>query len=292
MKKIAILLFDKVFFYLFKQNLNDNSSIYVVSGSPRSGTTYLAEILANNLPKSLIVWEPLQNKMLRKIDVNILRPVLNDINGNLQNYLDSLTSLQSLSYYNTWTRNFNYLKNLIRGNHQNVIIKFTRGNGILDFYYQYKQVKAILVIVRNPFSVVASQIEHHEFDGHPIISVSSKHALNFKRVGDKFAKDPATKLALSWANDYLNAKNNTKSILLIYDKLIKSPEELKKHIPMLKLPLIVSKSSTTNKKTIDYGSYTSKWKKTLREKDVMKMKSLFIELDLWGSICEDFDITL
>ena len=247
---------------------NKQTKFIVVSGSPRSGTTFLAETIMSRL-KGMIIWEPLQDKVLslKKLDIP-KRPQLQDIveNKKLKTYLDNLSSGKDLNIFNTWIRNKKFrLKNNIKS-YDYVLIKFTRGNGIIDYFKDKKYVVKVS-IVRNPYSVIASQIEHHEFKEHPIYSEKFPDIKKIELVKSRIEQSLVRDLAITWCVDYKNAILSD-SMNFKYEDLIDNIDILKKiRIGNQTLKFKPSISSTYNKQTSNYGSFKDKWKRTLTKND-------------------------
>lgn len=281
---------------LYNVQLESDYKLIVISGSPRSGTTFLAETIANALD-SMIIWEPLQDKILLKNKLDISkRPILSDIkyNEDFKSYLNNIANAENLNYYNTWVRNSLFRNKLYKKKHKYLIIKFTRGNGIIDYYNDKVNFTANFVILRNPFSVVASQIEHHEFKEHPIYSLNTSYLQIIKKVENSIKPSIVRDLAITWAVDYYNAKNS-KAKKIIYQQLINDLNPLQKYLRTL-IPdiedVLSIKSSTFNNKTANNGNFRDKWRKTLSTSDVLIIKKVIGLFELESEINENFNIAL
>lgn len=252
-----------------KKSFNSQTKFIIVCGSPRSGTTFLAETIMSQL-NGMIIWEPLQDRALSLMKLNIpKRPQLADIkeNINLENYLNRLSFGDNLNIYNTWIRNKKFRIRNKSKSFEYVLFKFTRGNGIIDHFMDEKYLSKVS-IVRNPFSVIASQIEHHEFKEHPIYSKNFPDIKKIESIKSNIKKSIVRDLAITWCVDYKNSMNSA-SLKLRYEELIKDINILKKlDLFYENLEFISTISSTYNKQTSNYGSFEDKWKKTIDKNDV------------------------
>lgn len=201
-----------------------------MSGSPRSGTTFVAEALSEAFNNCPIIWEPLQDDIIlnrnNRIRNIVLRPTMEEFktNKDLQSYLFEVISVNKLNYYNTWFRNSKFRKKLFSGNKKYAIVKFVRGNGLLNSFSAISpKVKVVFGIVRNPYSVISSQIRHHEFKGHPAYSPKSKYInsinLCIKSIEQSLVRD----LAITWSVDYMNAISSKEKVFF-YEDILKNPQ--------------------------------------------------------------------
>ena len=220
-------------FFLFRTGIiqvNRNAKIICMSGSPRSGTTFIAESVSEALGNCPMIWEPLQDpdipaSELRKLSI---RPTWHEFSDSifLQQYLKKIIVDKWLSFHNTWLNNKRYFSNLIRGNKDYLLIKFVRANGLLDIFENVSD-KVVLSfgVVRNPFSVISSQIRHHEFQGHPAFSKTSVYIKSITACLENIPPSQVRDLAITWSVDYLNAIH-AKSPCLYYEEILAKPEIL------------------------------------------------------------------
>jgi hypothetical protein len=139
---------------LFKKY--DLKSTIVVSGCPRSGTKWVAEVL-DSLPGASILYEPLY---LRS------EPIFKELGLRWRTYIEPDDDLPEVESYmrdilsvrvlNPWT--------LSRADKSNVasthiwIVKFVRANLLLEWLVRKFPIKPPLVIIRHPCAVVSSQL--------------------------------------------------------------------------------------------------------------------------------------
>lgn len=241
--------------------------IILVTGSPRSGTTMLAEYLMEKYSAN-VVWEPLQDTIFRGYNWYFSRrPTAEDyrIHDDLKLYLLNLVTFSSTCFETLWLKNRKYFVMNSRRS-ETLVIKFTRGNGIVESLAKDLKVLGYEVITygiyRQVQSVVASQIEHHEFTGHPICK---DIILPLGELGIH------QRLTATWIYDTNNIKNADIDQLIEYSSFIRNTKGLKY-------------SSTFNKSTEQNGSFDSKYLKTLSPKQLAEI-DLLIELNLSGDTC-------
>lgn len=224
----------------------DIPNTIVVSGSPRSGTTWLAELFTS-APGAEILWEPLHLRNqpdLKRLGFNwrtIIRPernwpeakkVFNDIltGRRLNWHTASVCGIKGALGRKFW------------------IVKFVRANGLLEWMADTFPIKTPCVIIRHPCAVVSSQM--HRRTLHK--TVTEKVALAKLRSGDsdgvtskflelypKFApvlervKTWEELLASSWCMDtyhIVSVSKNPPWVLVPYEKLVTSGEPVLKSL--------------------------------------------------------------
>lgn len=134
----------------------------VVSGSPRSGTTWLAEMLANASKKHSLVDEPLHLKNLllqRHTTIQEWRPyVAPDSHApRLRRYLEFTLQGRIPQGHKDRTVQ-SLLHRLIWGSP--VVVKFVRGSRLLHWIANNFSLRGIVLLIRHPCAVVSSQITY------------------------------------------------------------------------------------------------------------------------------------
>ncbi|MEF8848947.1 MAG: sulfotransferase domain-containing protein [Candidatus Thermoplasmatota archaeon] len=212
-------------------SIANNPQNVVLTGSPRSGTTWFLETLESSLD-SRRMWEPFRENTKNGMG---RRPYLkvDESNQTIELFLEKIFEGEEVKYIGRNNFPFSkleWLKSVFFADY--TIFKFCRAQRLLPWLNQNFNVKSIL-IMRHPLAVVASQIFHQAFTeentDHPMVS---KKILNdFPRLG-KFALNLdrfEEKLAASWCFDYLiplenwNLCNNT--MLVTYEQMITNPAE-------------------------------------------------------------------
>lgn len=205
----------------------DPNNARIISGDPRGGTTWLAQLL-NQLPGSALIWEPLmvrKVKEVRKIGFawrqyipeNEIWPEARDVmerilSGHLMSpYLCQQTSPQQL-------RNANYL-----------LVKFCRANQILPWLTrQFNFAYPPIYLVRHPCAVVASQLTQGGWTKvAPFLKIPEGRYTSFYTVHVKFLKKIDTvekRLATIWCLcnqvPLSHPDNNKRWITITYEALL------------------------------------------------------------------------
>lgn len=150
----------------------------IVSGSPRGGTTWLAEILFG-LKGYPLVWEPLLKKdlpeQLKKELSGWKYITLNSGNEEIKNYLDSVFSGKFL---NRSVSHLHYFKSFLQlFIFKGLLIKFTQANPMIPWLNRTYPIP-IVYITRHPCSVISSQLNHPAWRHVNKESVSISQNLN------------------------------------------------------------------------------------------------------------------
>jgi hypothetical protein len=173
----------------------------VISGSPRSGTTWLAELLSS-APRSAIIWEPLH------------------LTANPRAAAAGFDWRTYRTPGERWPEGQRYLTDVLRGRELSrfaysraslvellgattLVVKFVRANGLLAWMSELLPGRPPIHLVRHPCAVVASQLRYPEWkDADPIGASPSffAHHPGLRAA----ASDLATleeRLAAMWAMD-------------------------------------------------------------------------------------------
>jgi hypothetical protein len=141
----------------------DVRNTLVVSGSPRSGTTWVAELVAT-LPGHFILFEPIfpaRNPEVRRHGFytdTYLSP--DDPAPEQQDYMRRLLSGADITVSRLLVRRFQMISLLC---FQGMIAKFVHGNLLLPWMLHRFPLRAVLV-VRHPCAVVASQLKSESWE--------------------------------------------------------------------------------------------------------------------------------
>jgi len=154
-KRTTLHTIDK-FIINKKVNIDDTIAIF---GSPRSGTTWLMEILVM-MEDYRTVFEPFQYKWfpaVSSLKINP-RPFVNENESNepLKEYLKQIFTGQICSNDPKYRVDLNTIKNRI--NSKKIIVKFVRANRLITWIKNNFDLKEIILIIRNPYSTIMSQI--------------------------------------------------------------------------------------------------------------------------------------
>jgi hypothetical protein len=206
----------------------------IISGRPRSGTTWISEIL-NRITDYPIISEPL---MLTKIPELIDRyhlywrtyrnPDLEDLE-----FYNLIFSILSGFYvkpnFLVEARNLRTLGMFALGSP--LIVKFCRANLFLPYLHKNFPQNRIILIIRNPYSVISSQILRGSWKG---VKSFTPHQLEFYTDNPEFIlsdppTDPVEILAVYWCLEHAYLVKNLNRLegvyLLKYEDMFRNPQE-------------------------------------------------------------------
>lgn len=130
----------------------------LISGSPRGGTTWIAESIAKAIGSKRILWEPLQEGNIHKKGLNFgKRPFITDeiISERQRKFFDDLLEARFSNAHTVRLReNFGNAIQLLSS--KRLVIKFVRGNGVLGWLAKEYKLPKPLVIIRHPCAVISS----------------------------------------------------------------------------------------------------------------------------------------
>jgi hypothetical protein len=283
-----------------KNKFKEKDTILVV-GAPRSGTSWLMEILGN-IPKVIYNFEPFNAIWYVKpqklgFHNRVYLPPDKDW-VELENYLKLIFNGGLVSFQYIYHFSPRYLMKILLGNR--VIVKSIRINRILPWLTKRFQLENIFFIIRHPCAVISSQIKTGVYGYHnayppyknifPNREQVIEEASNIKGIDKNFInkiknyKTQEEILAAVWCIDnyipismpkpypwdfifYENLVNNGENeITRIFNKIgiknIPQSAYLSLKKPSLLAPLDELKQVTKN------SFQLSKWKKTLSEKQI------------------------
>lgn len=213
-------------------NSYDLKNTWVVSGSPRSGTTWLAEVLCADRDNRLL-WEPLhrENPELGNMGFSD-RPFLEPkqkYGCNIEDFFLKILQGRMLNIHTLYLEQFWRNIKYVYGNGR-WIIKFVRGNGVVAYLYEQFGIPKPVVIIRHPCAVVASQRRFGEWSDHPYVDSSLLNRYPSIDEVVRRAKILEEKLAITWACDVLSALTYQDSVQVIFyeNVVVYGENELKK----------------------------------------------------------------
>ncbi len=185
-----------------------NDGPIIISGSPRGGTTWIAESIARMYGSARVLWEPLQDGNFEKQPLRLSkRPYIDESSADTR--IDAFFErLLHGTMVNRHTLRLNkqpgHRWSLFRN--QRLVIKFVRGNGVVGYLQRRFDLPKPLVIVRHPCAVVSSQLHMGQWEDHPYVADQLYEA--FPRIRDVVDRSASLheRLAVTWAADVLNAR--------------------------------------------------------------------------------------
>jgi len=181
----------------------DTSDTIVVCGAPRTGTTWLAEVL-NCIPDSTILWEPLHVLQVPEVSETGLswRTEIQQ-NSSWPEAEELFRKILSGELQNKWTmsrsrhRKDEYTKHWI--------VKFVRANRLLRWLCDNFSTRPPILLVRHPCAVVASTLR-----------TTWAKQQNFRGITENWCEDYARLLGLDIPHPWK---------LVCYEHLAKQPQK-------------------------------------------------------------------
>jgi hypothetical protein len=300
---------DRLIFKLKKFDIKDTIAI---SGTPRSGTTWLMEVFAK-MPNYTYYFEPINPIWFQQI---------RGVGFKSRTYLIAGTE---------WPEGEDYLKKTFTGRvfSQNppiksdlgsimhrwfgkkLIIKFVRGNRLLPWMADKFQLRGLFFIIRHPCAVVASQLKTGFYayftDTPPYTQIKPtledvlNEAINIdildkEIIGKmkKYRSDEEILTAIWCLDNYvpLNWQKPHHWTTVAYEKLVKDENEVirlfniigEKNIPQSIMENLKEPSMLTLGRDRDIilkaDKQLSKWKKSLSEKQIEKILNVVKDFNL------------
>jgi hypothetical protein len=245
---------EQVIKSFYKNNSLNPSKNIVFTGSPRSGTTWLAEILAKS-DGGYMLFEPLSLSGVKRVnDMGFDWRQHIPENSDWPEALEFFKDLNQGKYLTPWMLSHSNRNELL--NARFFILKFVRANLLLPWYVQQiKPQRLPIYILRNPLDVVASQLNYDWKNAPNTFTIpNSKYANEyynpFKEILDKINTTEQF-LTARWCLDnvYLIKHPQTHKfwITCIYEQLRNNPEkELAELFSKLNLPFSNSVLTSIN----------------------------------------------
>lgn len=147
------------------KNYDINKTI-VVSGTPRTGTTWVAELLTS-IPGTAILYEPLNPKFVSEIRKAGLRYRPHIAPGDeFPEAKEFLKSVLRGKILNTWTISHSSFMQILTA--ERWIVKFVRANRLLRWMSEEFPIPPPILVIRHPCAVIASQMSIKSWDDSTI----------------------------------------------------------------------------------------------------------------------------
>lgn len=263
----------------------------LVFSDPRGGSSWMAELL-KAIPDTAIIWEPLNTQEVREF-----RKLGFSSRQHIPEFAQwpeakrAMAKMLSGRIINEWTSSHTYFQEYFEA--KRLIIKICRGNRLIpwlteQFDFDLKPV----YLVRHPFAVVLSQLQHggwnYSFSG---INVTDTKGYSLYEPHQKLFDSITTieeERMISWclSNKYLleHERNDMDWITVYYEDLLTDPAgQLNRIFDRWQIPIpdaIMEKvrraSSTTRDGSSlhDTKSQLTKWKKRLSKEQIKSMSQI------------------
>jgi hypothetical protein len=190
----------------------------VISGSPRTGTTWLMEILAGSLPSYLSLYEPLHLRWFSRAEAAGFTPrtFIDPADAGsriMRSYLEDVFTGKTISLRPHYRFTLGDIYNRLLA--KKLLVKFVRANRLLPHISRNYALKGVLCIHRHPCATIASQIRTrwHGYmisgDTPPSKKLVLREAVNIPVIDNETrarlqrAEHMEEILAIVWALDFL-----------------------------------------------------------------------------------------
>lgn len=303
MKPIHKVLFKALSYYgRWQARTYDIKNTIVMTGSTRSGTTWMGEIL-NAIPRSCVLLEPLNLNRVpeaRAAGLNWRTYIAPGENRpKVERFIGKVLTGQVLNpFTTTYLSPADILKN------QQWIIKFCRANRLLRWMTEKFPIRTPVLLMRHPCAVVASQMRFLDRPLFPKSSVVDDQFLadypQFLSVLDSI-ETPEEVLAMNWCADYyvpLSSPQPHPWILVTYENMVKRAEREFQRIfnvwgmevpnGVLQRLAIPSRSVRKNSPILTGEDRLAEWKKFLTKEQVQRVLNVLsaFGLDFYSEALE------
>lgn len=224
---------------IFKRKGYDAQKTIIILGSTRSGSTWLAELISS-VPGHIQIFEPMNAQYIKPArDINIERNMYLTKEDSWQEGAFFFNRIFSGKLVNPWLCSQIKPKEVISSNR--LVVKFVRGNMLLDWMLHNMSVLPPALVVRHPCAVIASQL-HKGWTPNLKVLLNNRFFNDFPQF-----KEPCSALkgnekisALAWCIRYYAPLAMTKPypyLLVSYEGLVRNGEqELKRLFDAWDLP--------------------------------------------------------
>ncbi len=272
----------------------DISKSIIISGVPRWGTTWFAELLTKNFNTALI-WEPIHPDYYPPLTIHNLkiRPYF-DKNYHDEKLYNSFKELLQGEVLTQGILQKTNINELLVANF--LTVKFCRANRMLPWLTQNFEFHKVIHLLRHPCAVVSSQLKFGAWNDVPPHFTEDElkpdgYIENYYDI-IKPIQTIEEKLAAIWCLDNiipLNYNSENKWVSITYENLLLNPEQTFKNINIKFSDSIknsLSKASSTTKKGSPVSSGTNKikqlsyWQSTLTDTQIKSILNILKKFDL------------
>ncbi len=258
---------------------NRKASAYLISSSPRSGSTWLSNLMAL-IPDSYVLFEPLHLRHVPKAAKSGFDwHTYKDKDESWPDGKRFFDSIIKGKIVNGWLYRENSFDKSVFA--KNIIIKCVRSNRLLPWIANNININPPILLLRHPCAVVASQLKSEIWQrgGKPEIPVYINEYPAFKKVVSDLDCTEQY-LAAIWALDQLPALMQPPPnpwIIVTYEELATDPEKTIRELFFkfnLKLDVQKMLAMTGKPSSVVYNSGISGidgWTKQLSERQIKKI---------------------
>ena len=282
----VFLEYKKFRINLIKKSFIPEDQILIFS-DPRGGSTWLSELM-NCIPKTMILWEPLNKLHVKEIQyLNFGWRQFIPENEEWPEAKCTFDKILSGKIRNEWTLLRTDVKSFEEAN--KMIVKLCRGNALLPWMVnQYEFNFKPLYLIRHPFAVVNSQLKQGGWNSNfakfqvPDIPYNELYQKHQKFLSNLRSKEEVLTAIWCLTNKIpIESKSNNKYIKIHYEDLVIKPNHI---LEMIfnnwgismpdKIHTKIRKASSTSLEKNDvsnYEEFISQWKRQLSKKQILKM---------------------
>ena len=145
-------------FYIKGKNYTINNAI-IITSEPRSGSTWLMELLGN-LPNCIVNWEPLhENDGVVPKSLRLGSRVLLSSNDDSKKFKKLFEDILTLKVFNAWTGRYISFNKISTSKY--VVTKFVRANNLLPWFTKNLNLKhKPILLLRHPITTSISQLKN------------------------------------------------------------------------------------------------------------------------------------
>ena len=294
LKRLSVFIKTFLGYLLFKfSKRKELKKIFVVS-SPRGGSTWLGEVLSDG-KNSLFIDEPLfvnSHKRLKQSGITWEMHIEPNKENRLTHFFNDLFSL-----------NFFHWRPLVKNKiskfiyTDKLVFKFINANLLMDFFASSLKDEKLIYMIRNPFAVISSQLNHNGWLWAQKITLMKipEHLLDiecFKNLDFKELNEltPEQVLAFNWCltnKPVISSSNNNKKWLTVtYENLIDKQcsdigriQDFIDEDTNLNIELISSSTKGNSADDIKLGNQLNKWKSKLTDQEIENIQLILHRFD-------------
>lgn len=199
----------------------------LLTGSPRSGTTWISEVFSRQ-PGILVANEPLHPGSEHATRAGFTWRTFKEADAHWPTGADYIDHIASGRLLTPQMLIDNTPIGILKS--RRVFLKCVRANRIMPWLLKATNLSCFIIVIRNPYSVISSQMKHSEFEAVDKVSdydleYISQHRPDLIEWVRNLSGEPASR-ALTWAIDQVATQaawGHPNVKLLHYEHLIRDP---------------------------------------------------------------------